>query len=567
MFCTACATANRETMPHCTRCGATLAHAPGVRSKRGRRGQRRGRGMILSPLLHIVPVVILVAAAGYGVTTYRDERASLAAAYDRAEAALASGDYTAAVAGFTQAGQYRDAEARRVQTLSDATPYRRAYLAGLDALSLGDFDEAIASLTLVVRDLPDYEDAAVLLDQARRLRTASLLDNLDDAEAHRDWLGAERVLATLLADDPENPELRDRLASIHQRHAPLVYTRAGAIFVAGPDLIDEQLVTDEVEAVWPVWSPDRTRIAFYSPTDPSTGRYGLFVVNLDGTDLKLVADDVRLEGWPIWSPDGGRIAFTSLEDFMFEGNHGISSIRVLDLATGDEEDFTADRFHYVTAPAWSPDGTRIAFVSKRVYNRGAAVGRRVEGSLHILDVRTGEIAEVAAHKLPFVDYVSWSPVADLLLVLSSELGSAWYETQITTIQLINVHTGEFENMTSRSQTVSYPFWSPDGSRYAFLEGSDVVQVRTVEGAITFVNIPRDAAPFLTWAPDGQSVLAPSVNPSAASMIIPVSGGSGTSDLALVYDYSAELAGPPQWSPRTPPVPAPTGSFSGTAMDR
>jgi TolB protein len=390
---------------------------------------------------------------------------------------------------------------------------------------------------------------------------------LADAESHRQWLDAEQIVLELLADDPENLHLRERLQLIQQSHAPLVFSRNGSVYVSGPDLLDEALVTDEVSAVWPVWSPDRTRIAFYASTDSSTGRYGLYVVNLDGTDLRLLADRVRLEGWPIWSPDGTRIAFTSLEDFMFEGNHGISSIRVADIATGTVIDLTSDQFHYVTSPSWSPDSSHIAFISKRVYSRGAAVGRRVEGSLHVIDVGTRATTQLAPKQLPHVDYVTWSPVDDLLLLLSTEIGSGWYDMQFTTIQLVDVRTGVVDDLTNRSQAVSYPFWSPDGSRFAFTEGNNIVQVRGIDGAVTMINVPRDAAPFLSWSPDGNLLVVPANNPGMASMIVPVVGGGAAADLSLTYDYSAELAGPPQWAPRTTQEAAPTGLISGTALDR
>jgi len=54
----------------------------------------------------------------------------------------------------------------------------------------------------------------------------------------------------------------------------------------------------------PSWSPDGTQIAFASQRD---GRYGIYVMNADGTGQTRIADDYST---PSWSPDGTQIAFS-----------------------------------------------------------------------------------------------------------------------------------------------------------------------------------------------------------------------------------------------------------------
>ena len=560
MFCTACATHNPGTFSRCASCGTRLSPdaspVAGMLARR-RSTHRRSRKRRFLHLLTLLPLLITLAGGGLAYADHRAAQQALADAYARGETALAAGDYAAAMSAFADAGAYADAVERREAIRDQITPYRANYLDGVDALAAGDYDAAIAAFSAVLRELPGYENADELLAEAKLLRTRTLLMELDEAEVRRDWLRAERLLGLLLADDPDNQELRDRLDRLAITHAPIVFARKGAIYIVGPDTQDERLIADDLHAVWPTWSPDKTRIAFYSSIDERIANYALFVIDADGSNLTQLAQEIGVEGWPRWSPDGAKIAFTSVAEFDLGKQEGVASIRVVDLATKVETDYTSSSYHFSMSPTWSPDSSRIAFITKKIYDRGAAVGRRVEGALRLLDLRTGAITDVAKHQLPFAEYVTWSPADELLLVYSSEVTSGWSESMITTLAMIDMTTGEVEDITERSENVSLPFWSPDGSRFAFTLGSSVVQVRTLAGAKTWVNTPRAVAPLLTWSPDGSRLLAPTYDPDVASMIIVIDEGRTTIDFKLAFDFSGVSYGPPQWSAANPLEPTST----------
>jgi len=63
----------------------------------------------------------------------------------------------------------------------------------------------------------------------------------------------------------------------------------------------------------PVWSPDGSRIAFYSDRKfnlpDRDDNVDIYVMAADGTGLTRLTDDPASDAFPYWSPDGQRLAF------------------------------------------------------------------------------------------------------------------------------------------------------------------------------------------------------------------------------------------------------------------
>ena len=78
------------------------------------------------------------------------------------------------------------------------------------------------------------------------------------------------------------------------------------IYVMNADGSDQRLVTDEENAAHPAFSPDGTRI-IYTSSAPNMGR--VRTINVDGTDGQIVYSKNRAMGDPDWSPDGQKIVF------------------------------------------------------------------------------------------------------------------------------------------------------------------------------------------------------------------------------------------------------------------
>jgi Tol biopolymer transport system component len=143
------------------------------------------------------------------------------------------------------------------------------------------------------------------------------------------------------------------------------------VFVMDADGSRVRRVT-EIWGEYPAWSPDGTQIAFASHVggaglhgDPN---YDVFVVNADGTGLRQLTDGPAYDMYPAWSPDGTQIAFHSTRDTP-EGFEPPSydpertadyDVFVLAAEGGAAQNISRDPRRQQRFPDWSPDGRWLA---------------------------------------------------------------------------------------------------------------------------------------------------------------------------------------------------------------
>ena len=81
-------------------------------------------------------------------------------------------------------------------------------------------------------------------------------------------------------------------------------------------------------------------------------------MNADGSGLRNLTNSGSEDIMPAWSPDGSQIAFESDRD---DGNH---EIYVMNADGSNPRNLTNSGFSFNYSPAWSPDGSQIAFITQ-----------------------------------------------------------------------------------------------------------------------------------------------------------------------------------------------------------
>lgn len=129
------------------------------------------------------------------------------------------------------------------------------------------------------------------------------------------------------------------------------------------------------------WSPDGTKLVCL--TESVENGYDIIVVGVDNAEIDQITTDHLPKLMPVFSPDSKKIAFCSGERIDSDVAVGIS---IVDVDGGNRRNITISTVASTMYPRWSPDGKSIVVTE---LNQGKP--DPISGTLKLIDVVTGNI--------------------------------------------------------------------------------------------------------------------------------------------------------------------------------
>lgn len=237
-------------------------------------------------------------------------------------------------------------------------------------------------------------------------------------------------------------------------------------------------------------------------TDETTRfRYDIFVLDVHRGITYNLTHSQSSDRYPAWSPDGSQLAFTSTREELSSGRE---ALYIMD-ASGRNLRRVSGLDYSALVPAWSPDGRYLAYIVHvlRVNN------------LRVLDLYTGTVHIITSMDTEEFSPI-WSPDGTMLAFEGQQLNEGSprpLAIYVLDIAHIDNPTAGIRQVAQFSRSFLDMAWSPNSRHIAFthltepVEQSnwDIAVVDVVTGEITVLthHPAFDVQP--AWSPDGTTI--------------------------------------------------------------
>jgi hypothetical protein len=249
-------------------------------------------------------------------------------------------------------------------------------------------------------------------------------------------------------------------------------------------------------------------------------------VDPNGSNLHVFGAGSR----PAWSADGSRIAFDKGNDIFVMNEDGTGETNITQNGSSSISNLK---------PAWSPDGSQIAFETSHAHGYEIWVMNSNGSGQHAV-THSGFDPPVTPATLDLSGFtgIDWSPDGSRILISAFRVLPACCSSDLYAITPDGSDQINITNTPGHQDAESAADWSPDGKRIVFIDSLGNVVVINADGSGR-QNLTNGASPyFVSWSPDGSKIVYTSPNLMLFTMN---SDGSDKTSLGMA-------GGNPDWQP-------------------
>jgi dipeptidyl aminopeptidase/acylaminoacyl peptidase len=287
----------------------------------------------------------------------------------------------------------------------------------------------------------------------------------------------------------------------------------------------------------PRWSPDGRYLAFLASRgtedEKKKGSQIWLLDRLGGEAQKLTEIDGGVSDYA-WSPDSKKFVFTKedkdpagepekmegwkrktappivIDRYHFKQDREgylkrfYTHVYVFDIASKKAEQITTGQFND-TSPAWSPDGTKIAFVSKRA---GPDPDRHENSDIYVVDAKAGaEPRQLTTYAGSDTGRPSWSPDGQWIAYYQGD-ETKYSAYEINKVAIVPAAGGPAKVLTAALDrpAAGQVWWSPDAKTLTFAVSDDRVdyvgRTTLAGGAVEKLTTGRQTVTNISLGADG-----------------------------------------------------------------
>ena len=226
----------------------------------------------------------------------------------------------------------------------------------------------------------------------------------------------------------------------------------------------------------------KTKIAFTSSRD---GNYEIYVMDGDGGNQRRVTVNPTIDEDPAWSPDGTKIAFVS--------NRNVGQIQIWVIDADGKNLIRVSDGVWDQNPDWSPDGKKIAYdVLLNPWDND-----KWKRTIYVTD-SDGKNSRQLIKKPEWESYPSWSPDGRKIAFISHN------HERPDEIYVMDADGRDIERITHDAIWKYMPTWSPDGSRIAYCTNHHI-WVMDSNGKNQRLLTKHGFHKHPTWSPDSETI--------------------------------------------------------------